>query len=308
MSPVPASKTIVIGSRGSPLALWQANWVKDRLVSLGHEAHIEIIRTTGDKFADVPLASSGTKGVFIKEIEEALLEGRIDLAVHSLKDLPIEQPAGLTIAAVPKREDSHDVLVTRDGRRLGELPSGARLGTGSLRRQSQLLALRRDLKVIPVRGNVDTRLKKLDRGDYDALILAAAGLVRLGLSDRITSRFSEDEICPAVGQGALAIEAREDLAGAAEIVHNLNHEPTFCATRAERTVLKALGGGCQLPLAAYARIESANLRLLGVVAAPDGSQIIRWSSTGPMSHPESLGSLVAENLIRQGARKLLAAL
>ncbi len=199
---------IIIGTRGSKLALWQGEWVRDQLTARGHEVEIKVIKTTGDKLPNESLTQSGTKGLFIKEIEEALAAGAIDLAVHSLKDLPTEQPLGLGVAAVPSRADARDVLISSGARPLAALPSGSRVGTGSLRRQSQLRALRGDLEAVPVRGNVDTRLKKLERREYDALILAAAGLERLGLAERVTQYFAVDEMCPAVGQGALAIETR----------------------------------------------------------------------------------------------------
>src|SRR5579884_901288 len=266
---------ITIGSRGSSLALWQADWVKARLEALGHKLQIKIIKTSGDKLQDAALAASGTKGLFIKEIEEALLDGEIDLAVHSMKDLPTELPEGLGVAAVPEREDPHDVLVSKDHRTLKDLPSGARIGTSSLRRQSQLLALRADLNILAMRGNVDTRLRKLDRGDCDALVLAGAGLKRLGFAQRITSWFSEDEICPAVGQGALAIEVSLENANVMQAVAPLDHPSTHRSVRAERAMLRALGGGCQLPIAAYAKCDSEVMHLTGVVASPDGTRVLR---------------------------------
>lgn len=296
---------LIIGSRGSQLALWQANWIKDQLCRAGHDVDIRIIKTTGDKLLDAPLPQSGTKGLFIKEIEEALAAGSIDLAVHSLKDLPTDQPAGLVVAAVPEREDARDVLLTRDGKRFSELPSGARLGTSSLRRQSQLRRLRSDLELVPLRGNLDTRLRKLDRGDCDALVLAAAGVHRLGLRGRITAYFAPDEMCPAVGQGALAIEIRADALPVAEAVAFLDHESTHRAVSAERAMLRALGGGCQVPIAAHAVAEDGRLKLLGVVASPDGSQLIRAGAAGSASDPESLGARVADDLLRQGARRIL---
>lgn len=298
-------KEVVIGSRGSKLALWQANWVKGQLAARGVASRLEIIKTTGDKLLDVPLTGAGTKGIFIKEIEEALLDGRIDLAVHSLKDLPVDLPQGLTIAAIPEREDPRDAYVAGNGLPFEKLPAGPRLATSGPRRQSQILALRPDLQIVPVRGNVDTRLKKLERGEFDGLLLAAAGLVRLGLEGQITSRFAPDEICPAVGQGALAVETRKDKAQLLNLVRALNHEPTAIAIHAERTVLRCLGGGCQLPLGAYARIESGKLHLMGVVAATNGSRIFRAQAAGPIEEPEALGSRVAEDLIRQGAKELL---
>src|SRR5437764_3352888 len=199
---------IIIGTRGSKLALWQAGWVRDQLTARGHEVEIKVIKTTGDRLESVPLTQSGTKGLFIKEIEEALGARAIDLAVHSLKDLPTEQPPGLRVAAVPRRADARDVLISSGARQLAALPSGSRVGTGSLRRQSQLRALRGDFEAVPVRGNVDTRLKKLERGEYDALVLAASGLERLGLAERVTQYITVSEMCPAAGQGALAVETR----------------------------------------------------------------------------------------------------
>lgn len=297
---------ITIGSRGSALALWQANWVKDRLTSASHEITIKIIKTSGDKLQNAALAASGTKGLFIKEIEEALLAGQVDLAVHSMKDLPTNLPEGLGVAAVPERESPHDALVSKGGLPLQQLPTGARIGTSSLRRQSQLLALRPDLKVVPMRGNVDTRLRKLERGDCEALVLAGAGLKRLGFASHITSWFSDSEICPAVGQGALAIEISIQNTAVGEAVAKLDHSTTHQAVRAERAMLEALGGGCQLPIAAYAKHDSGDLHLMGVVADPDGTRLLRASATGKPEDPEHLGQQVAENLLRQGASELLS--
>jgi hydroxymethylbilane synthase len=296
---------LLIGSRGSTLALWQANWAKDRLVAAGHEVEIRVIKTTGDKLTDVPLATSGTKGLFIKEIEEALLAGEIHLAVHSLKDLPTDQPAGLVVAAVPAREDARDVFISKNGARFARLPAGARVATSSLRRQSQLRGLRPDLEFVPMRGNLDTRLKKLDRGDCDALVLAAAGVHRLGWKRRITEYFPADQVCPAVGQGALAIEIRSRDAVMAEVVRPLDDARTHAAIRAERAMLRALGGGCQVPIAAHAVVESELMRLVGVVASLDGSRIIRSACSGPLSSPDWLGARVAEDLVKQGARSIL---
>ena len=297
---------ITIGSRGSSLALWQANWVKDRLASAGHEIKIEIIKTSGDKLQNAALVASGTKGLFIKEIEEALLAGQVDLAVHSMKDLPTDLPEGLGVAAVPEREDPHDALVSKGGLRFHDLPAGSRIGTSSLRRQSQLLALRPDIKVVPMRGNVDTRLRKLERGDCEALVLAGAGLKRLGFAAHITSWFREDEICPAVGQGALAIEIRMQNAAVKKAVALLDHRPTYQAVRAERAMLEGLGGGCQLPIAAYATHESGGLHLMGVVADPSGTRVLRVSAKGAPNDPEELGKRVATELLGQGARELLS--
>lgn len=296
---------LTIGSRGSKLALWQANWVRARLLAAGHRAEIAAIRTSGDRMPRAALTSSGIKGLFIKEIEEALAAGAIDLAVHSLKDLPVDQPEGLLIGAVPLRADARDALISQSGQRLAELPRGARVGTSSLRRASQLRALRRDLAVEPVRGNVDTRLRKLERGDYDALVLAAAGLERLGLAGRVTERLAVEDMCPAAGQGALAIEIRRGDKSAAEAVGPLDDAPTRAAVRAERALLRALGGGCDVPIAANARIDGNELRLIGVVASADGSKVVRASGAGPSSDCDELGGRVARELLALGARGIL---
>ena len=294
---------LVIASRGSQLALWQANWVKGQLAALGHESRIEIIKTTGDKITDVPLAKVGTKGLFTKEIEEALLDGRADLAVHSLKDLPTELPAGLVLAAVPPREDPRDAIV---GRRLADLPAGAKVGTSSLRRSAQLKKLRPDLVIESVRGNLDTRLRKLDEGQYDAIVLAAAGLRRLGWGDRIAETLGSDVMCSAVGQGALAIETRESGAGY-DAVRALDDPATHSAVLAERGVLGSLGGGCQVPIGAHARISDGRLFLLGVVAAPDGSELIRAEADGPVVDAEPLGRALGALLLERGAKRILEA-
>lgn len=294
---------LVIASRGSQLALWQARWIQTRLAALGHESRIEIIKTTGDKIQDVPLAKVGTKGLFTKEIEEALLDGRADLAVHSLKDLPTELPAGLTLAAVPEREDPRDALV---GKKLANLPRGARVGTSSLRRSAQLRNLRPDLAVESVRGNVDTRLRKLDEGQYDTILLAAAGLKRLGWADRIAEILDPAQMCPAVGQGALAIETRPDGAGF-EACRALDHAATHSAVVAERAVLAELGGGCQVPIGAHARIDNGRLYLTGLVAAPDGAELIRAESQGDVADARPLGVAMGRELLERGARRILEA-
>jgi hydroxymethylbilane synthase len=308
---------LTIGSRGSKLALWQAHWVRDQLVSAGLEIEIHIIKTTGDKlqaFApgeSVPpsmaqtVAEAGTKGLFIKEIEEALLAGEIDVAVHSLKDLPTQQPDGLALGAVPRREDARDVFITLNAQTLEGLPPGARVATSSLRRQTQLRAVRDDLVYVAIRGNLDTRLRKLERGDCEALVLAAAGVHRLGLTERITTYFSLEQMCPAVGQGALGIEIRADDAQTREAVHPLDDLATHQAVRAERAVLRRLGGGCQVPIAAHAVVEGDDLRLQGLVANIDGTLVIRAQTCGSASAAEILGAAVAEGLLRQGAREIL---
>src|ERR1035438_9024332 len=267
---------LVIASRGSQLALWQARWVAAQLSAAGHHCRIETFKTTGDKITDVPLAKVGTKGLFTKEIEEALLDGRADLAVHSLKDLPTELPEGLVLAAVPEREDPRDAVV---GKRLADLPAGARVGTSSLRRSAPLGRLRPDLVIASVGGNLDTRLRKLDEGQYDAILLAAAGLKRLGWGDRIAEILSAEVMCSAVGQGALAIETRAGSRGY-DAVHALDHAPSHGAVAAERGVLAALGGGCQVPIGAHATVEAGRLHLIAIVASPDGSELIRGEAQG----------------------------
>jgi hydroxymethylbilane synthase len=308
---------IVIGTRGSQLALWQANWLKDQLGAAGHEIAIEVIRTTGDKLQSYPperplpssiaqsVAEAGTKGLFIKEIEEALLAGKVDLAVHSLKDLPTNLPADLILAAVPPREDARDVFISADGKPFEQLPTGARVGTSSPRRQTQLRRLRPDLELIAMRGNLDTRLRKLERGDCAALVLAAAGVHRLGLRERITGYFSFDQVCPAVGQGALAIEICQGRAELARAVTPLDDATTHLAVRAERAMLRRLGGGCQVPIAAHANFEEAQLHLRGVVASLDGRRLIRAAAAGSEKDPESLGAAVAEDLLAKGAGEIL---
>jgi hydroxymethylbilane synthase len=296
---------IVMGTRGSRLALWQANWVREQLVKAGHEVEIRVIKTTGDRLPGVPLQEIGTKELFIKEIEEALAAGSVHLAVHSLKDMPANQPAGLIIGAVPEREDARDAWLSRDGLPLATLASQAKVGTSSLRRELQLRHLRPDLEIVPVRGNVDTRVRRLGEGTYDALVLAAAGLNRLGLVNRITRPFSVDEMCPAAGQGALAIEARDADAQTREAIALIDHEPTHAAVRAERALLRILGGGCREPIAAHATTEDGQLRLLGVIPGWDGRKILRSSASGTLNDPEALGGKVAEGLLLQGAREIL---
>ena len=292
---------LVIGSRGSQLALWQARWIAARLAERGFETRIEIIKTTGDKITDVPLAKVGTKGLFTKEIEEALLDGRIDLAIHSLKDLPTEVPAGLALAAVPEREDPRDAMV---GARLQDIPAGAKVGTSSLRRAAQLRVTRPDLAIESVRGNLDTRVRKLDEGQYRAIVLAAAGLTRLGWAHRIAEILPADVMCPAVGQGALAVETRAD-GKAREICAHLDHAATRAAVTAERAVLAALGGGCQVPIGAHATIEGDALRIAGVVIAPVGTRAVRKHGEGAVSDADKIGASVGEALLEAGAREIL---
>src|ERR1039458_2461977 len=282
---------LVIASRGSQLALWQARWVAAQLSAAGRECRIEIIKTTGDKITDVPLAKVGTKGLFTKEIEEALLDGRADLAVHSLKDLPTELPEGLA---------PRDTVV---GRKLADLGLGAKVGTSSLRRAAQLRQLRPDLQVESIRGNLDTRLRKLDEGRYDAILLAAAGLKRLGWGDRIAEILAPEQMCPAVGQGALAIETQAGFDGVA----NLDHADTHTAVMAERAVLGALGGGCQVPIGAYATVSEGRVHILAIVAAPDGTQVIRAEAEGAAAQAAQIGASLAADLLARGAREILEA-
>jgi hydroxymethylbilane synthase len=292
-----------IGSRGSQLALWQANHVSALLREQGHTVEIEIIKTTGDKILDVALAKVGTKGMFTKEIEEALADKRVDLAVHSLKDVPTELAPEFELAAIMKREDPRDAFISVKYATLEELPQGAKVGTSSLRRQAQLKALRPDLETFPLRGNVDTRIKKLESGEYDAIILAAAGVHRLGLHKHVKSRISADVMCPAVGQGALAIEIRRDDAQIRTLLAFLNHAETRAAIECERALLGEMGGGCQVPIGAYAEVLNGRLHLRGMVGYPDGSLILREEADG--SDGEKLGREVAQTLLKRGGDKIL---
>jgi hydroxymethylbilane synthase len=301
----------IIGSRGSKLALWQANWVRERLEALdpSAELRVEVIKTTGDVKGDVPLAVIGGQGAFTKELEQALLDRRIDIAVHSLKDLPTVIPEGLAIAAVTEREDPRDALVLREGEGAGvaslrDVPKGATVGTSSQRRVAQLKHLRPDVVLKDVRGNVDTRLRKLDAGWYDALILASAGLRRLDLAHRISAALGVEEMLPAVGQGALGVETRDD-GEAARLVAWLDHWPTRVACMAERALLRRLGGGCQVPIAAHGTVlEGGVLRLEGLVAALDGAEVIRDSIEAD-AEPDQLGEALAARLLERGAASLL---
>jgi len=280
---------IVIGSRGSQLALWQARHIAAKLNEAGLETRIEIIKTTGDRIQDVPLSQVGGKGLFTKEIEEALLDRRVDLAVHSLKDMPSELPAGLTLAAIPEREDPRDALIG------AALREGARVGTSSLRRSVQLTNMHRGISIETLRGNLDTRLRKLDEGQYDTIILAAAGLRRLGWADRISELIPVDVMIPAVGQGALAIETRDDSSEAYQLAQTLNHEASRIAVTAERAFLAVFGGGCQVPIGAHATVEGREIHLRGFVSEPDGSNAKRGEATG--TDPESVGRALAGGLL-----------
>ncbi|HVP52721.1 MAG TPA: hydroxymethylbilane synthase [Terriglobales bacterium] len=294
-----------IGSRGSQLALWQANHVSSLLRERGHEVDIEVIKTTGDKITEVALAQVGTKGMFTKEIEEALAEGRVDLAVHSLKDLPTELASTFTLAAVMKRQDPRDAFLSLRYERFTALPQGARVGTSSLRRQAQIKSVRPDLNIFPLRGNVDTRLRKLESGEFDAIILAAAGLNRLGRTERVREVLPLDVLCPAVGQGALGIEARADDTATLQELAFLDDRAARRATAAERALLRTLGGGCQVPIGAYAEAVDGALTLTAVVAQPDGSEVLRDQQTG--NDPEELGMRVGRALLASGADGILRA-
>jgi len=292
-----------IGSRGSQLALWQANHIASLLRQRAHEVEIEIIKATGDKITDVALAKVGTKGMFTKEIEEALAAGRVDLAVHSLKDLPTEVPAGFQIAAITTRENPRDVLVSKKYHRVDDLPQGARVGTSSLRRQAQLKALRRDLDIHPLRGNVDTRMRKLEAGDYDAIILAAAGVNRLGLTALVKQVIPAEIMCPAAGQGALGIEIRARDSATGQQLAFLDDQAARASTTCERALLNKLGGGCQVPIGAFAELRNGRIHLEGVVAHPDGSPLLRESGDG--DDPVALGDAVGETLLRRGGDAIL---
>jgi hydroxymethylbilane synthase len=292
-----------IGSRGSQLALWQANHISALLRERGHEVELEIIRTTGDKITDVALAKVGTKGMFTKEIEEALAEGGIDLAVHSLKDLPTELSAGFEIAAVTTRENPRDVFCSRKYQSIDELPQRALVGTSSLRRQAQLKAVRPDLDIHPLRGNVDTRLRKLEAGEYDAIILAAAGLNRLGKTELVRQIIPAEVMCPAAGQGALGIEIRAGDSITQQHLVFLDDSAARISTACERALLNKLGGGCQVPIGAFAEVHDGHLHLQAIVADPDGSKVLRESREG--SDPVLLGESVGETLLRRGGDAIL---
>lgn len=311
---------IVVGTRGSKLAVWQADWVRKQLTAAGHDVEICRIKTTGDRLSEAANLAfeAGGKEVFIKEIEDALLQGHVDVAVHSLKDLPVDQPPGLYVVSIPRREDPRDALISRDGRSFREIPPGARIGTSSLRRQLQLLHLRPDLVTLPIRGNVDTRLRKLDSREYDALVLAAAGLRRLGLGERITAYFEPEELCPAVGQGALAVEIRRGDEPMERTLRPLDDPMARQSVLAERAVLGRLGGGCDRPIAAHASIVrdpsrsssplnayEVELRLLAVVMSSDARRLLKAHITGPATEAEALGKTVAEDLLSQGAGEIL---
>jgi hydroxymethylbilane synthase len=301
------SHELKIGTRGSQLALVQANWVKERLLQVFPDLTVTLvtIRTTGDKIQDAPLAKIGGKGLFVKEIEEALIQNRIDLAVHSVKDVPTELPAELHLFAITRREDPRDVFIARNVKSLSDLPPGAKLGTSSLRRQAQLLHFRRDLELIPLRGNLDTRLKKLEKMNLDGIILALAGVKRLGFESRITEIISTEISLPAIGQGALGIETRKGDKDVEERIQFLNDPPSAVAISAERAFLKKLEGGCQVPIAAFAQVTDSKLRIDGMVGTVDGKKLIKHHLEGTTDQAESIGTELAEILLKKGAREIL---
>ncbi|MFH1146671.1 MAG: hydroxymethylbilane synthase [Pseudomonadota bacterium] len=300
-------KNIRIGTRGSALALTQATWVKDQIEAglPGSRATLIKITTKGDKILDVPLANVGGKGLFVKEIEDALVRKEIDLAVHSMKDVPTDLPSELDIGIVTLREDPRDVFISGDGRKLGDLPSGARIGTSSLRRKAQLLAFRKDLEVVSIRGNLDTRLRKVTTESLAGVIVAAAGLNRMSLEARITEFLPVEIMLPAIGQGALGMEVRRDDGEFLESIFFLNHSETALALRAERAYLKRLEGGCQVPVGAYAKVDGKELILHGIVADPDGTLLFRKMAAGSVSEAEKLGISLAEEILDMGAREVL---
>jgi hydroxymethylbilane synthase len=309
-TPQDSPARLVIASRRSRLALWQSEHVAAMLRRAypGREVGILGLTTRGDRIIDTPLSKVGGKGLFVKELEEALERGEADLAVHSAKDVPMSLPPGFCIAAVPEREDPRDCFVSNRYASLEELPAGAVVGTSSLRREAQLHERYPGLEIRSLRGNIDTRLAKLDRGDYQAIVLAAAGLKRLGLAGRIRATLAPETLLPSPGQGALAIECREERTALARQLAVLGHDDTAACIRAERAVSRALSGSCQVPLAAYAVLEGATLFLRGLVATPDGRRTVRAEARGPRAEPERLGEELAKMLLARGARAVLAAL
>jgi hydroxymethylbilane synthase len=296
-----------IATRKSPLALWQAEHVRQRLQAEHPGLQVELVTmsTQGDRVLDSPLAKIGGKGLFVKELEQALLDGRADIAVHSMKDVPAELPEGLGIGAILEREDPRDAFVSSQFASTGDLPQGARVGTSSLRRQCQLRAARPDLQILDLRGNVGTRLSKLDGGDYDAIVLACAGLKRLGMEERITCAIPPGEMLPAIAQGVVGIECRLEDVRVANLIRPLAHAETSLRTLAERSMNAALAGGCQAPVAGYSELRDGLIELRGLVGWPDGSEIIRAEISGPPEEAESMGRQLAEDLLARGARPIL---
>ncbi|MEJ7622348.1 MAG: hydroxymethylbilane synthase [Aquificaceae bacterium] len=298
-----SKNTLRIGTRKSKLALWQANYVKERLESRGYSVELVLITTTGDKILDAPLAKIGGKGLFVKEIEEALLRGDIDLAVHSLKDVPMVLPEGLILGAITEREEPFDVLISRDGRGLHELPEGAKVGTSSLRRQVQIKRKRPDLRVETLRGNVDTRLRKLEEGLYDAIVLAYAGVKRMGFEERV-SQVLEDFI-PAVGQGSLAIEIRQEDKRVYEAIAFLDHRESRIRAECERAFLRELQGGCQVPIGAYAWLEGEKLKLKAFISDLEGKRFLEGVEEGDPHQAEQIGKKLARRLLEEGGKAIL---
>ena len=308
-SPTPLAR-LVIASRESALAMWQAEHIRDRLRALYPQTEVSILgmTTQGDQILDVSLSKIGGKGLFVKELETALEDGRADFAVHSLKDVPMVLPEGFVLAAIGEREDPHDAFVSNKYENLAALPAGSVVGTSSLRRESQLRARFPHLNIEPLRGNVQTRLRKLDEGQYVAIILAAAGLKRLGLSARIRAIISSEDSLPAVGQGALGIECRADRADVIAMLQPLHHPDTAACVLAERAMSRALNGSCQVPLGGFAQVQDGQLRMRGFVASPDGQRMMRAEAMGDIENPEALGSRIANELLAQGAGEILASL
>lgn len=302
-----AHASLVVGTRGSRLAIWQAEWIQSRLRDIAPRLSVSLrrIKTSGDKILDVPLAKIGGKGLFVKEIEEALLRREIDLAVHSMKDVPTALPDGLAILCVPPREDPRDVLISRHGHGLDQLPNSARVGTSSLRRQAQLLHHRPDLHITMLRGNLDTRLRKVREGDFDAIVVAAAGLRRMGWLDQITEYMPTEISLPAIGQGALGIEGRVHDSSVQELVGTLDDPPSRTAVTAERALLERLEGGCQVPIGAHAILKGEKLFIDGLIASVDGQRLIRKSIQGSPSEAQGLGLELAEELLADGGREIL---
>jgi hydroxymethylbilane synthase len=298
---------ICIATRGSKLALWQANYIKDGLekANPGLEVELLVLKTKGDKILDVALAKVGGKGLFVKEIEEALLDGRAQIAVHSMKDVPTELPAELELAATDVREDVRDALFTREGKNLDDLPQGAKVGTSSLRRQAQLLHRRPDFEIVSIRGNVDTRLRKLQEENLDAVVLAAAGVKRLGYADRVTEYLPVEVSLPATCQGSLGIEIRRDDDRTRKLIEIFVHQPTAVAVTAERAFLKTLEGGCQVPIAGLAIVEGGRIKMEGLVGSVDGTRIIRERVEGPEEEAEKLGIQAATAILDRGGREIL---
>jgi len=300
-------RKVSIGSRGSPLALWQANWVKDLLLKQHSDlkVDIQIIKTSGDKIQDVPLAKIGGKGLFVKEIEESLLKRDVDFAVHSMKDMPINFPINLCIACVAKRENPFDALISRNDIKLEDLPKGAKIGTGSLRRISQLLNYRPDFELIPLRGNLETRLKKLDTEGLDAIILAAAGLIRLGWDNRITEIIPSDILLPAMGQGAVGIEARKNDVENQILLADIDDEDTHYALDAERALVSQLEGGCNVPIGAFATLDADQITLTGLVASLDGKTLYKKEMTDIKTNAIVMGRKMGDELIGMGADRIM---